>query len=213
MRRSVATLILLVLFAVGSSVASAATKQTVTIRALVAQADWERFDEDTGAGEFGVVQFATTQGQSTVFLALSRGELIQCAGALTPDDPSDDVYGFLGTLIQGEGPATLVLGKSYSSANGSGTVSAEVLTFNECTGEGDVMTTRSIRLALDLTGISPVVTQKSRTTITIPKQLRTKVMLQSRSRDAAGTLVMDGRSSDVGGVIGNLWMKGSSTQR
>jgi hypothetical protein len=212
MRRSAATLIFLVLFAVGSSVASAATKQTVTIRAIVAQADWERFDEATGAGEFGVVQFATAQGQTTVFLASSRGELIQCSGALTPD-PSDDVYGFLGTLIQGEGPATLVLGKSYSSAKGSGTVSAEVLTFNECTGEGDVTTTRSIKLALDLTGISPVVTQKSRTTIAIPKQLRTKVMLQSRSRDAAGTLVMDGRSSDVGGVIGNLWLKGSSTQR
>jgi hypothetical protein len=213
MRRSVATLIFLVLFVVGSSVASAATKQTVTIRALIAQAEWERFDEDTGAGEFGVVQFATAEGKTTAFLALSSGELIQCEGALTPDDPSDDVYGFLGTLIQGEGPATLAVGKSYSSASGTGTVNAQVQTFDECTGEGDVTTTRSIQLALDLSGISPVITQKSRTTIAIPKALRTKVMLQSRSRDAAGTLVMDGRSSDVGGVIGNLWLKGSQTQR
>jgi hypothetical protein len=59
MRRSVATLIFLVLFVVGSSVASAATKQSVTIRAVIAQAEWEQFDEDTGSGEFGVVQFAT----------------------------------------------------------------------------------------------------------------------------------------------------------
>jgi hypothetical protein len=213
MRRSVATLIVLVLFVVGSSVASAASRQTVTIRALVAQAEWERFDEDTGSGEFGVVQFATAEGTTTAFLAVSRGELIQCEGALTPDDPSDDTYGFLGTLIQGEGPATLALGKSYSSATGSGTVGAQIQTFDECTGEGDVTTTRSISLALDLTGISPVITQKSRTTITIPKTLRAKVMLQSRSRDAAGTLVMDGQSSDVGGAIGNLWMKGSQTQR
>ena len=213
MRRSVATLIALMLFVVGSSVASAATRQAVTIRALVAQAEWERFDEDTGAGEFGAVQFATVDGQTTVALAVSSGELIQCEGALTPDDPSDDVYGFLGTLIQGEGPATLVLGKSYSSASGSGTVDAQVQTFDECTGEGDVTTTRSIRLALDLSGISPVITQKSRTTIAIPKVLRAKVMLQSRSRDAAGTLVMDSRSLDVGGVIGNLWLKGSQTHR
>lgn len=213
MRRSVAALIVLVLFTVGSSVALAATKQAVTIRALVAQADWERFDEDTGSGEFGVVQFATAEGQTTVYFAMSTGELILCEGALTPDDPSDDVYGFLGTLVQGEGPATLVLGKGYSSANGSGTVNAEVQTFDECTGEGDVTTTRSIQVALDLTGISPVATQKSRTTIAIPKQLRSKLMLQSRSRDAAGTLVMDGRSLNVGGVIGSLWLKASQTQR
>jgi hypothetical protein len=213
MRRSVATLIFLVLFVVGSSVASAATKQSVTIRAVIAQAEWEQFDEDTGSGEFGVVQFATAEGKTTASLVLSRGELIQCEGALTPDDPSDDAYGFLGTLIQGEGPATLTLGKSSSSASGSGTVNAAVQTFDECKGEGGVMTTKSIRLALDLTGISPVITQKSRTTIAIPKQLRAKVMLPSRSRDAAGTLVMDGRSSDVGGAIGNLWMKGSQTQR
>ena len=213
MRRSVATLILLVLLALGSSVASAATKQAVTIRAAIAQAEWERFDEDTGSGEFGIVQFATAEGKTTVFLAVSSGELIQCEGALTPDDPSDDVYGFLGTLIQGEGPASLALGKSYSSASASGTVHAEVRTANECTGDGEVTTTKSIRLALELAGISPVVTQKSRTTIRIPKVLRTKIMVQSSSRDAAGTLVMDGRSSDVGGVIGNLWMKGFQTQR
>jgi hypothetical protein len=202
-----------VLFTVGSSGAYAATKQTITIKALVAQAGWERFDEDTGSGEIGEVQFSTAEGRTTVFFAMSTGELVQCEGALTPDDPTDDVFGFLGTLTQGEGPASLLLGKSYSSASGSGTVNAEVLTLDECAGGGEATTRTSIQLVLDLTGISPIVTQKLRTTIAIPKQLRTKLMLQSRSRDAAGTLVMNGRSLDVGGVIGNLWLKGSQTQR
>ena len=213
MRRSVAALIVFMLFTVGSSGAFAATKETINIKALVAQAGWERFDEDTGSGEIGVVQFATAEGQTTVFFSMSTGELVQCEGALTPDDPTDDVFGFRGTLTQGEGPATLALGKSYSTASGSGTVNAEVLTLDECAGGGEVTTRTSIRLALDLTGISPIVTQKSRTTIAIPKQLRSKVMLQSRSRDAAGTLVMNSRSLDVGGVIGNLWLRGSQTQR
>ena len=213
MRRSVAALIVLVLLAVGSSSALAATRETITIRGLVAQAGWEQFDEDTGSGEIGAVQFTTAEGRTTVFFWMTTGELVQCDGALTPDDPSDDFFGLRGTLTQGEGPASLVLGKSYSSASGSGRVNAQVLTIDECTGGGEVTTTTSIALALELTGIGPIVTQKLRTTIAIPKQLRTKLMLQSRSRDAAGTLTINSRSLDVGGVIGNLWLKGSNRQR
>jgi len=213
MRRSVVVLIVLVLFTVGSSVALAATRQSITIRALVAQAGWEVFDEETGAGEFGIVQFSTAEGQTTVFLSLSTGELILCEGGATPDDPSDDVYGFLGSTTQGEGPATLALGRSYSSAVGSATVSAQVQTVNECTGGVEVTDSTSIQLALDLTGISPIITEKSKTRLSIPKQLRQKLMIQSRSRDAAGKLVMDGRTIDVGGVIGTLWLRASQTQR
>lgn len=213
MRRTVAALIVVVLLGVGSSVASAATTQTIAIRALIAQADWEHFDEDTGAGEFGVVQFATAERRTTVFLAISTGELVLCQGAETPDDPLDDIFGFVGSTTQGEGPARLSVGRSYSTAVASGTVSAQVSTINECTGDGEVTTTASIRVSLDLAGIGPVVTQKSRTTVAIPRQLRTKTFVQSRTRDAAGTLVMNGGSQEVGGVIGALSLRARLLQR
>src|SRR5688500_6250641 len=213
MRRIFAALIVVVLLTVGSSVASATTKQTIAIRALIAQAGWEQFDEETGAGEFGAVQFATAERRTTVFLSISTGELVLCQGAETPDDPTDDVFGFVGSTTQGEGPARLAVGKSYSSAVASGTVTAQVSTLNECTGDGEVTTTASIRVSLDLSGIGPIVTQKSRTTVAIPRQLRTKTFVQSTTRDAAGTLVMNGGSQEVGGVIGALALRATLLQR
>lgn len=213
MRRTFAGLIVVVLLGVGSSTALAATTQTIAIRALVAQAGWEQFDEDTGAGEFGVVQFATADRRTTVFLLISRGELVLCQGAETPDDPLDDVFGFVGSTTQGEGPARLSVGKSYSSAVASGTVNAQVSTLNECTGGQEVTSTASIRVALDLSGIGPIITQKSRTTVAIPKQLRSKTFVQSTTRDAAGTLVLAGASQDVGGVIGALSLRARLLQR
>ena len=84
----------------------------------MAQAGWEKVDEETGAGEFGVVQFARERSGTTVFLTMSRGELVLCQGGDTPDDPTDDFYGFVGTATQGEGRARLSVGRSFSSATG-----------------------------------------------------------------------------------------------
>src|SRR5919106_177553 len=208
MRRTATVLAVLTMLALGSSVASATTRTTIAIRAVVAQAGWEFLDEETGSGEFGAVQFAAEKTGTTVFLTIIRGELIQCEGADTPDDPTDDFYGFLGTSITGEGKAKLTVGRSFSSARGSATVRAQVATVDECTADSTVDSTRSVTIALDLTSIGPVATQKSRTTVAIPKQLRTKTFVQSRSRDAAGTVVVDGRTMEVGGIVGELSLRG-----
>jgi hypothetical protein len=213
MRRTVAVLIVLSLFALGSSAASAATRASISIRAVVAQADWEEVDPETGAGEFGFLQFATEKTGTTVVLAVSRGELILCEGAQTPDDPSDDFYGFLGTSIQGDGRARLTVGRSYSSANGSATIQAQVSSVNECTGGSSVDSAKRVTVALELTSIGPVMIQKGRTTLAIPRQLRTKTFVRSRSREAAGTAVVDGRTLQVGGVVGDLSLRAMVIQQ
>ena len=213
MRRTWTVLVVLVLIALGSSVASAATRATISIRAVVAQSGWESVDPDTGAGEFGIVQFATEKTGTTVALSMSRGELILCEGGDTPNDPTDDFYGFLGTSVDGEGKARLSVGRSFSSATGSATVQAQVATVNECTGESAVDDTQRIAISLDLTSIGPIVTQKGRTTVSIPKQLRTKIFVQSRSRDAAGTVVVDGRTIEAGGIVGELSLRGMQITR
>lgn len=213
MRRTVAALLFIGLFTLSSSVAVGATRQSITIKAVVAQAGWETFDENTGAGEFGVVEFATAERRTTVALVVSTGELIQCEGASTPDDPTDDMYGFVGSETQGEGPARLSVGKSYRSAVASGTVTAHVTTVNECTGGSAVTTTTTIRIALELTAIGPIIVQKSRTTIAIPRQLRSKTFIQSSARNAAGSLSVGARSIEAGGVIGTLSLRASQVQR
>jgi hypothetical protein len=213
MRRALGLLIVVMLLAVGSSTALAATSQKITIRALIAQAGWEDYNEDTGAGEFGDLQFATAEGTTTVYLALSKGELVLCEGGETPDDPFDDYYGFVGTETMGQGPAKLSLGKTYSSAKASGTVTAEVYTYNECTGDEGTATEKTITVSLDLDGISPIITEKLRSTITIPQQLRSKTMIQAQSREAAGSIKVGSRTIDVGGVIGLIQLKASLSER
>ena len=212
MRRTFVVLIVGMLLAVGSSTALAATQQ-VTIRALIAEAGWESFDEDSGTGESGYVQFAAAEGTTTVFLSMSKGELILCDGGDTPDDPFDDFYGFLGTETAGQGPAKLVLGRSYSSAVASGTVTVSVHTFNECTGGEGATTTRTIKVSLDHNGIGPVMAQKLRSTIAIPKVLRSKTLIRSDSRESAGTMKVGSRTLQGGGVIGKLSMRGTLTVR
>jgi hypothetical protein len=212
MRKTLGLLIVVMLFAVGSSTALAATRQNMSIRALIAEAGWESYNEDTGAGEFGDVLFATADGATTVSVGISKGELVLCEGGDTPDE-SDDFYGFVGTETTGEGDATLSLGKTFRSAIAKGTVTADVFTYDECTGDEGTTTTKTFDVSLSLDGVSPIVTEKSRSTITIPKQLRSKTMVQARSREAAGTLKVGTRSIDVGGFIGLLSMKGFLKER
>jgi len=213
MRRALGLLIVVMLFAVGSSTALAATSTKVTLRALVAQGSWEIFDEVTGAGEFGDLQFATAEGQTMILLMMSKGELLLCAGGETPDDPFDDYWGFVGTETFGEGVGKLSLGKTYSSAVASGKVNVEVYTYNECTGDEGSATTKTMNVSLDLTGVSPIITEKLRSTISIPKRLSAKTMIQAQSRDAAGTLKIGSRTLEVGGYIGLIQMKASARER
>lgn len=207
MRRIVGSLIVVLALAIGSSTALAAQVQKTTVKAVIAGGGWELIDEATGAGEFGDVQFATAEGKTTVALLISSGELVLCAGEDTPDDPFDDVYGFVGTETVGEGVGKLTVGKSYSSAVATGTVAAEVFTFDECTGDEGTVTKKTIAVALDLTGISPVVHEKLRSTISIPARLRTKTMISAESREAAGSVTVGRRTIEVGGVIGQLQMR------
>ena len=208
MRRTFVSLMAVMLFVVASSTSAAATTQIVTIRALIGQADWETFDDVTGAGESGVVQFATAEGQTTAFVSISKGELILCEGGDTPD-PLDDFYGFVGTETFGQGPAKLAVGKTYSSARAWGTVTAEVFTFNECTGDEGTSTTKTIKLAMLLDGVTPVLHETERSTISIPSRLRSKTMVRADSRGAAGWVKVGAQTMDTGGVIGQLSLRAS----
>lgn len=213
MRRTFALLMVAMLFVVGSSTAFATTTQKVTIRAVIAQAGWETFDEETGAGESGAVQFARADGRTTVSFFMSKGELVLCQGADTPDDPSDDFYGFVGTQTVGDGPATLSVGRTYSSAKASGTVSATAFTTNECTGDEGSATTRTIKVSIDLNGVSPVINEKLHSTIKIPRLLRSRTVARAVSRQAAGTITVGSRTFATDGVVGQLWLKASLTQQ
>ncbi len=90
-----------------------------------------------------------------------------------------------------------------------GWVTADVYSYNECTGDEGSVTSKTIKVSLDLAGIGPVVAQKLRSTISIPKRLRSKTLIRTDSREAAGTTKVGTRTIETGGVIGKLSLRAS----
>jgi hypothetical protein len=207
MRRLI-VLLVIAAFAIGGAVnVLAATVTNVTLNATIAQATWDDLDED-GNGE----QIAISAEKSSTGIAINvdgfKGSFEVCDDAGTPDDPDDDFFGFVGTETYGSGAGKLSVATQYRSATASGTVKVEVTTFDECTGDFGTTTTKSIKVALDLTAISPVIRESTRSTIAIPKQFRLHQLVKAVSRVSVGTMTYGSRTFDVDGVVGQLTLKG-----
>jgi hypothetical protein len=195
---------------VGSSVASGASTTNTTLTATIAEATWSSYDEKTGGGEFGAVQVARYDGVTTALLERSIGELVLCEGGGTPD-PTDDFYGFVGKEISGTGPATLAVGRGYTSAKASGTVTAEVVTFNECTGDMGTTVTRTYKISIDVQSVSPLIRQSTLSKIRIPSEMTARALVRGVLRQAAGSVKVGLQSIEADAFIGQLTLRSHST--
>ena len=206
MRRTPLLLALALATLLTGSVAYGASTLNLTMSATIAEGAWSTFDPETGNGEFGGVQLAREGGVVTATLDRSIGELVLCEGGDTPD-PTDDFYGFVGKEIHGTGPGTLSVGRQYRSAKASGTVAAEITTYNECTGDFGTTTTRTIPVSLNLNGVGPMAKVSSRSTLRVPSDLTGNEVLRGTLRQAAGTARVGTVTFDADGVIGQLTMR------
>ena len=204
MRRSPILLAVGLVIVLGGSVATGASTQNLTLNAVVAEATWDSYNPDTGTGEYGGVQVAREGRVTMVIFQRSIGELVLCEGELTPGDASDDFYGFVGTEIYGEGPATLSMGRQYTSAKASGTVTADVMTFNECTGDFGSSVTKTFKITMALTAVSPLIKETSRTHLRVPGELTSHSMVRGTFRMAAGSVKVGGLAIDADALIGQL---------
>jgi hypothetical protein len=207
--RRVFVLLLVAAFAVAGAVnVLAATVTNVTVSATIAEAQWDDLD-DEGNGEQVFVSASKSSTGIAIDVDAFKGSFELCDDGGTPDDPDDDFYGFVGTQTSGSGPVKLSIAKQYRAATASGTVKVEITTFDECTGDFGSTTTKSIKVALDLTAISPLIRESSRSTISVPKQFRLHQLIKATSRVSVGTMSYGSRSfDDVDGVIGQLYLKG-----
>ena len=207
MRRLVVLLVVAAFAVAGAVNVLAATVTNVTVNATIAQAIWDDIDED-GNGE----QIAISAEKSSTGVAINvdgfKGSFEVCDDGGTPDDPDDDFLGFVGTETSGTGAGKLTIARQYRAATASGTIKVEVTTFDECTGDFGTTTTKSIKVALDLTAISPLIRESTRSTIAIPKQFRLHQLVKATSRVSVGTMTYGSRKLDVDGVIGQLSLKG-----
>src|SRR5438876_6657601 len=125
----------LALLLTGTVAAGGPNVQNISGGATIAQADWETSDANGGYTS-GYAAASVEQGQSAAYLEFSQQSVtwVLCSDAGTPNDESDDVYGSVGSFSYGNGPATLTVGKSYSSASASAALDVDTFTFDECSG-------------------------------------------------------------------------------
>lgn len=213
MRRMPVLGAVVLLVAIGGPAASGASTTNTTMSATIAEASWSTLDPDTGMGEFGVLQFARHDGVTEAFLARSFGEIVLCEGGDTPADPTDDSFGFVGTDVSGSGPATMALGKQYTSAKASGTVTVEIVTYDECTGDFGTTTTKTLKVSLALTAVSPLIRQQTRSTLRVPGELSAHTVIRGVLREAAGLAKIGTTRIDADGAIGQLTLREHATTR
>lgn len=211
MRRQPILLAVGLIAVVGVSGASAAATSNSTLTATIAEAGWDTYDPATGAGEFGAVQAVRESGETYILLQRSVGEIALCEGGDTPDDPTDDFYGFVGRQIFGSGPATLSIGRQYTSAKASGTVTAEVALVNECTGSLGAPTARTYKVSMSLTAVSGLIRETSRSILRAPSELTSHTMIRGSYREAAGTVKVGALTIDADAIIGQLTLRTHDT--
>lgn len=192
-------------------VASGASTANTTFTATIAEASWESYSPDTGQGEYGGVQFAREGGETYVVFQRTVGKVVLCEGDATPDDPTDDYYGFVGKETFGIGPARLSIGRQYTTATGSATLVVEVGTVNDCTGEYGIPQERTVKVSLSAVAVSTLIKETSRSIISVPSDLTAHSQVRGSYRRAASTVRIGTAVIDADGIIGQLTFREHQT--
>ena len=212
MRRLAVVTVLCVVGLLSAPFVDGAVTQNLTASATIAEATWSSGDlgTGTGSGEVGGLQVAREDGVVTATFDRSVGALVVCEGGDTPD-PSDDFYGFVGTEYTGDGTATLSVGRQFRSAKASGTIKADVQTFNECTGDFGTTTQKTISFTMTLAGAGPIEHESTRSTLRVPSELTAQQQIRGLVRFASGTVKIGTVSIDADAAIGQLTLKAHAT--
>lgn len=199
------------LVVIATSVASAASTQDTTLTATVAEASWDTYNPDTGLGEFGGIQVFRENGETYAVLQRAVGELVLCEGAATPDDPLDDFYGFVGKSTFGVGTATVSVGRQYTSAKASGTVTVDVQTVNDCTGAFGVPQQRTVKFSLSVVAVSGLIKETTKSIVRVPSELTSHSQIRGVYRQAAGTVKLGTVVIDADAIVGQVTLRTHET--
>ena len=174
--------------------------------ATIAQANWDSWDESTGAYGSGFIAVVREQGPSEAYAEYSEYSEVymQCTGAETPDDPEDDTYGIVGSYAYGWGSATLTTGKNFGTASATGELSIGREAFNECTGEWTFEELPGFAFSLDLTATSGTIRESGRGSFQLPGEFNSHSSYKSVYRFAEGTFEGPDGAQSVSGMIGTV---------
>jgi hypothetical protein len=176
----------------------------------IAQANWDTSDGDTyGSGYLSV---STSDGDPQAMIEFSEYHeaWVQCSGAETPDDESDDWFAPVGTSSYGWGSGDLTVGRNYGDAQATGTLEVYTETFDGCAGDSDG-TVGQVDVALSLVGTGALVRESGRGSFHIPGVYNGHDSYRSAYRMAEGSVALGDRAFETYGLIGKIsWMSHSN---
>lgn len=149
-------------------------------------------------------------GEGMAFFFEQSGDWVQCAGAKTKT-PNDDVYGFVGTFLFGEGPATVTAGARYATGSATATVYAYRDVIDECTGTYTTTPVGEMDLAIGLTTSGGTSTTRDRSRFHIPGELNNHSSFTFTGAWGSGTATVGGDTVAADGFVGtSRWSYHSS---
>ncbi len=157
------------------------------------QGDW---GDETIVSGFASARQAKGAQTGEIYFSESVGVRLVCDNG-TPDDPDDDWMGYSWTTTDGWGPATVTVGKSFSSGMAQGTVEVWTYTWSDC-GWSEVAPENggspgaTVEVMLNLEGAGPRIRERSGYSFHIPGQYNEHSNSRSAYRSATGSATAGG---------------------
>jgi len=190
--------------AVVGPVAAASDVVNISGSATIAQVEWDYDDDGTFVGGYVVAADDRTFG--TIIESFQYSEaFVQCEGANTPDDPTDDRFDFQIVLASGTGyPTTFTIGRSYGGATVIGELTIVVDHFDGCTGESTTEVLTGVPVSLDIVGTGSLVREAGRGSFRIPGELNAHGSFRQTSRTGEGVAGIGSEAFTGVGIVGTV---------
>lgn len=170
----------------------------------VAQVEWAFEDDGTFIGGYLVAAQDRTGG-TVIESFLYTETVVQCEGAETPDDPTDDRFDFQLVLESGLGSATTFdIGRSYSGAHAAGDLTIVADRFDGCTGELVTEVLADVPVSLDVVGTGPLVREGGHGYFHIPSEINVRGSSRQTYRDGDGAAVIGAQAYHGDGAVGSV---------
>jgi hypothetical protein len=179
----------------------------------MAQANWGSKDGATETFTYGYLAVSQEQGSSDAFAEYSEysERNVQCTGAETPDDLSDDTFGTNTSSVWGFGPASLSIGAKFASATASAVLDVYKELIDGCTGESSYQEDSGLSIGLDLTATSSTIRESGRGSFHLPGEFNNHSSYKATYRFAEGSVDGADGPQDVFGQIGKVsWSEHSN---
>jgi hypothetical protein len=181
--------------------ASATTVFNETGRATVIESYWGTETPDGWTG--GSASAATVDGDDTTLYFFEYTEAwVMCSGGDTPDDPDDDVWGFVSTFTSGDGLGELDLNGRFTVGDAAALMDLYSFYVNDCTGEVTETVEAAVPIIIHLESTSPVIKQSGSNVFHIPGADNDRFRFSSSYREGDGTVQVGESTVAVSGAMG-----------